>query len=132
MRRNRTHSQLIAERFEIRSLERDLLGRGSMGEVYRAIDGDTGELVAVKALDPGVVARTPGILDRFVREGEALRQLDHPNIVRMVTAVEGEGQYYLVMEYVAAQSLSCLARRRRGSWRWIVGVQESRQRGLRP
>jgi predicted ATPase len=95
----------IADRFEIRDPEKDLLGRGSMGEVYRATDTRTGEPVAVKALDPRVVARDPGILERFVREGEALRQLNHPNIVRMVAAVEDEGQHYLVMEYVAGGSL---------------------------
>jgi len=98
-------SRHIANRFEIRDPEKDLLGRGSMGDVYRAIDTHTGELVAIKALDPRVVARDPGILERFVREGEALRQLDHPNIVRMVAAVEDGDQHYLVMEYVAGGSL---------------------------
>jgi serine/threonine protein kinase len=105
---NTVHSQTIAGRFEIRDPEHDLLGRGSMGDVYRATDTHTGELVAVKALDPGVVARDPGIVERFVREGEALRQLDHPNIVRMVAAVEDGGQHYLVMEYVAGGSLQDL------------------------
>ncbi len=101
-------SRRIADRFEIRNPERDLLGRGSMGDVYRATDTHTGETVAVKALDPRVVARDPGILERFVREGEALRQLDHPNIVRMVAAVEDGGRHYLVMEYVAGGSLQDL------------------------
>ncbi len=104
------HSQRIADRFEIRDPESDRLGWGSMGAVYRATDTHTGELVAVKALDPRVVARDPGILKRFVREGEALRQLNHPNIVRMLTAVEEEATagvvaHYLVMEYVAGGSL---------------------------
>jgi len=67
-------SQLIANRFEIKDLEQDLLGRGGMGDVYRARDAQTGETVAVKALNPGVVARDPEILERFVREGQALRQ----------------------------------------------------------
>jgi serine/threonine protein kinase len=102
---NTVHSRPIAGRFEIRDPGHNLLGRGSMGEVYRAIDTYTGDLVAVKALDPRVVARDPGILERFVREGEALRQLDHPNIVRMVAAVEDAGRHYLVMEYVAGGSL---------------------------
>jgi tetratricopeptide (TPR) repeat protein len=101
-------TQRIAGRFEIRDPGHDLLGQGSMGEVYRAIDTHTGELVAVKALDPGVVARDPSILERFVREGKALRQLNHPNIVRMVAAVEDGGRHYLVMEYVAGGSLQDL------------------------
>ena len=44
-------SQLIANRFTIRNLEHDLLGRGGMCAVYRATDTLTGELVAVKVLD---------------------------------------------------------------------------------
>jgi len=82
------------------------LGRGGMGTVYRATDTQTGELVAVKALNPDCVTRDPELLERFTREGEALRQLNHPNIVRMVAAVEEGGQHYLVMEYVAGGSLS--------------------------
>jgi serine/threonine protein kinase/formylglycine-generating enzyme required for sulfatase activity len=108
MVKNAVHSQRIAHRFEIRDPEKDLLGRGSMGEVYRATDNHTGKPVAVKALDPRAVARDPSILERFAREGEALRQLNHPNIVRMVAAVEQDGQHYLVMEYVAGGSLQDL------------------------
>ncbi len=40
------------------------------------------------------------IVARFVREGEALRQLKHPNIVEMVAAVEEQGKHCMVMEYV--------------------------------
>src|SRR5512136_3128310 len=101
-------AQLIANRFEIGDLEHDLLGRGGMGAVYRATDTQTGELVAVKALDPEVVTRTPDLVQRFVREGEALRQLNHPNIVRMIAAVEEGGRHYLVMEYVPGGSLADL------------------------
>jgi predicted ATPase/predicted Ser/Thr protein kinase len=98
-------SQLIGSRFRIDDLEHDLLGRGGMGAVYRGTDTHTGDLVAVKALDPHVVARDPELLERFTREGEALRQLNHPNIVRMIAAVEEQGHHYLVMEYVPGGSL---------------------------
>ena len=94
-------AQLIANRFELHGL----LGRGGMGEVYRATDKQTGETVAVKALNPEVLEHDPSLLERFVREGEALRQLNHPNIVRMVAAVEEEGRHYLVMEFVEGGSL---------------------------
>jgi len=104
-------SQLIANRFQVHDLEMDLLGRGGMGDVYRARDTQTGETVAVKALNPAVLARDPELLERFVREGQALRQLNHPNIVRMVAAVEEEGRHYLVMEYVPRGSLSDLLER---------------------
>ena len=66
--------QLIAGRFEIADPERDLLGRGGVGDVYRARDTYTGDLVAVKALRPEVVAASPDAIARFTREGEALRE----------------------------------------------------------
>jgi serine/threonine protein kinase len=96
---------IIADRFEISDPEKDLLGRGGMGDVYRARDTQTGETVAVKALKPGVVALDPDIVERFAREGQVLRQLNHPNIVKMVAAVEKDGQHYLVIEYVGGGSL---------------------------
>jgi tetratricopeptide (TPR) repeat protein len=94
-------NKIIANRFEIQ----DLLGRGGMGEVYRATDTQTGETVAVKALNSEILATDPNLLERFVREGEALRQLNHPNIVHMISAVEEQGRHYLVMEYVEGGSL---------------------------
>jgi tetratricopeptide (TPR) repeat protein/predicted Ser/Thr protein kinase len=99
---------VIVNRFTIHDLEKDLLGRGGMGDVYRAIDTQTGELVAVKALSPEIVSRDPDLLERFTREGETLRQLNHPNIVRMVAAVQEDGRHYLVMEYVGGGSLEDL------------------------
>jgi predicted ATPase len=104
-------SQLIALRFRINDLDKDLLGRGGMGEVYRATDTQTGELVAVKVLNPEVVAHAPDLVERFVREGEALRQLNHPNIVRMIAAVQEQGQHYLIVEYVCGGSLEDLLRK---------------------
>ena len=104
-------SRIIGDRFQIDDLERDLLGRGGMGDVYRGRDLQTGELVAIKALRPEVVSGDPNALARFLREGEALRKLDHPNIVQMVAAcreadgVESDGRHYLVMEYVPGGSL---------------------------
>ncbi|MCP4593240.1 MAG: serine/threonine protein kinase, partial [bacterium] len=94
--------------FEIDDPEKDLLGRGGMGDVYRGTDTQTGQIVAIKMLKPDIVANNPDIVARFVREGEALRQLKHPNIVEMVAAVEENGQHYLVIEYVAGGSLQDL------------------------
>jgi serine/threonine protein kinase len=91
---------IIANRFEINDLEKDLLGRGGMGVVYRATDTQSGETVAVKTLNSEALSHEPNILERFRREGDSLRQLDHPNIVKFITAVESFGQHYLVMEYV--------------------------------
>ena len=93
MAKNCVLSQRIAHRFEIRDPEKDLLGWRSMSVVYRSPDTHSEETVIFKALAPRVVASDPGILERFVREGEALRQLNHPNMVRMATAVEEQGQH---------------------------------------
>jgi eukaryotic-like serine/threonine-protein kinase len=72
--------KLIANRFEIQNL----LGRGGMGEVYRAMDTQTGATVAVKVLNAEILEREPELLARFIREGEALRLLNHPNIVHII------------------------------------------------
>ncbi len=97
--------QTLAARFRIADPDQDLLGRGVMGRVYRATDAQTGQLVAIKALDPGVVGHSPEVLKRFLREGEALRQLNHPNIVKMIASFEEARRQYLVMEYLPGGSL---------------------------
>lgn len=99
------NSLLIARRFQIENLARDLLGQGGMGAVYLATDMESGARVAVKALHANLVADHPDLVQRFKREGEALRQLNHPNIVKMLAAVQENGQHYLVMEYVQGGSL---------------------------
>ena len=65
----------------------------------------TGELVAVKALSSDVVARDPEIVERFVREGQALRQLNHPNIETVHDFDTHEGVDFLVTEYVSGSTL---------------------------
>jgi serine/threonine protein kinase len=96
---------VLGNRFEIADLKRDLIGRGGVGDVYRGKDLCTGQTVAIKVLRPEVVTYDPDALPRFVREGETLRHLNHPNIVKIVEAVEEEGRHYLVMEYVPGGSL---------------------------
>jgi DNA-binding SARP family transcriptional activator len=101
---------LIAGRFAVDELESNLVGRGGMGEVYRGTDTHSGQPVAIKVIRPDLVAGQPDLVQRFRREGEALRRLDHPNIVKMLAAAEQEGHHYLVMEYVAGGSLEDLLR----------------------
>ena len=83
----------------------NVVGRGGMGEVYVATDTQTGEAVAVKLLKREVVEEDPTLLERFEREGEALRKLNHPNIVKMLGSLEEDGQHYIVMEFVAGGAL---------------------------
>ena len=51
--------QIIGNRFEIADLDRDLIGQGGMGDVYRGTDTRTGQLVAVKVLRPVITASDP-------------------------------------------------------------------------
>lgn len=82
-------SRLVAERFRVGDLEKDLLKRGGMGDVYRATDGRIGQFVAVKELDASIVARHPEALERFALTREALRQLDQTLHVGFVRAWKG-------------------------------------------
>lgn len=95
---------IIAGRFEVGPL----IGAGATGTVYLGLDSLTGEQVAVKALRRELTGRMPELVERFRREGEALRRLNHPNIVKVLAALDEAGQPYLVMEYVSGGSLATL------------------------
>ncbi|MEP7284658.1 MAG: protein kinase [Chloroflexota bacterium] len=83
---------------------------GGMGEVFRATDLVTRETVAIKRLLPALVSH-PIFAERFQREGESLRQLDHPNIVRFIDLLVIDDSKYIIMEYVHGGSLSQLMHR---------------------
>jgi DNA-binding SARP family transcriptional activator/pimeloyl-ACP methyl ester carboxylesterase len=104
-------SPLIANRFQLLEQEDNLLGRGNIGEVYQGLDTKLDRPVAIKVTRPGVTSRHPDLLDRFVREGKALSQLDHPNIVKMIAAIVENDRHYLIMEYVSGGSLQDLLAR---------------------
>lgn len=97
----------IGNRFELASPDSTdhLIGQGGMGAVYQGTDTYTGRPVAIKLLKSELIARDPDMVHRFEREGEALRQLNHPNIVKTLGAFEQNGMHYLVMEYVKGGSL---------------------------
>jgi len=97
--------KVAANRFELGYL----IGEGSVGRVYKGRDTQTGETVAIKALRPEVILDAPDLVERFRREGEVLRELDHPNIVEVRATLEEAGQHYIIMEYVAG-SLADLLR----------------------
>jgi predicted ATPase len=95
---------ILADRYEVGPI----IGQGAMGIVYRATDNTTGQIVALKALRPEIGSANEAVLARFIREGEALRLLNHPNIVKMLDTVEYENRHYLIMEYVRGGSLQDL------------------------
>ncbi len=94
---------LVAERFEIEAL----VGKGSMGEVYRARDRVTGDRVAVKIL----LAEDTDSGERFAREAKLLLTLRHPRIVRYVAHGTAEGRRYLAMEWMDGEDLATRLRR---------------------
>jgi serine/threonine-protein kinase len=83
----------------------ELIGKGGMGEVYRANDSKLGRDVALKML-PEALARNPERLARFQREAQVLAALNHPNIAS-VYGLESEGdQHALAMELVPGPDLA--------------------------
>jgi len=87
-----------------------LLGRGGMGEVYRADDLTLGQPVALKFLPPGV-ERSEDRLARFFNEVRLARQVSHASVCRVYDVGEAGGQRFLSMEYVDGEDLSSLIRR---------------------
>ena len=85
-----------------------LLGRGGMGEVYRADDLELGQPVALKFL-PG--SATPAELDRLRREVRIAREISHPNVCRTYDISAADGQAFLVMEYIDGEDLASVLRR---------------------
>ena len=80
------------------------LGKGGMGEVYRAKDTHLKRDVALKVL-PTAFARDPDRMGRFQREAEVLASLNHPNIAAIYGVVESENARALVMELVEGATL---------------------------
>jgi len=87
-----------------------LLGRGGMGEVYRADDLKLGQQVALKFL-PRRFMEDEGHVARLLDEVRMARKVSHPNVCRVWDIGEAEGQHYVSMEYVDGEDLSGLLRR---------------------
>ncbi len=85
-----------------------LIGGGAMGAVYSGKDMLTGETIAIKQLRVELTANMPEMVERFLREGAALRRLNHPNIVKVLATVDEGSQHYIVMEYVGGGSVADL------------------------
>src|ERR1041385_103378 len=97
---------LLGGRYRILSL----LGRGGMGEVYRAMDLTLGQSVALKFL-PEEASRNQRLLERFHGEVRVARLVSHPNVCRVYDIGEIEGAPFLSMEFVDGADLASLLRR---------------------
>src|SRR5271166_4140568 len=98
--------RLLAGRYRIIAL----LGKGGMGEVYRADDLTLGQPVALKFL-PDEAARDLGLLERFKNEVRIARRVSHPNVCRVYDVGDVEGHTFFTMEYVDGEDLASLLRR---------------------
>jgi eukaryotic-like serine/threonine-protein kinase len=82
-----------------------LAGAGAMGEVYRARDTRLDRTVAIKIL-PVHIAAAPGLLQRFEREARAIAAVEHVNICPLYDVGATDGINFLVMQYVAGETLA--------------------------
>src|SRR5262245_58916557 len=82
-----------------------LIGRGGMGEVYRARDTKLKRDVAIKIL-PDEFSRDADRVSRFQREAEVLASLNHPNIAAIYDLQEADGSCYLVLELIEGETLA--------------------------
>jgi serine/threonine protein kinase len=98
--------QILAERYRIVAL----LGKGGMGEVYRADDLRLSQPVAMKFL-PEALSRDGSSLARFHREVRLARQVSHANVCRVFDVGESAGLPFLTMEYVDGEDLASLLKR---------------------
>jgi len=97
---------MVSERYRIVAL----LGRGGMGEVYRAEDLRLSQVLAIKFL-PEALSRDESALGRFHSEVRVARQVSHPNVCRVFDIGDANGLPFLTMEYIDGEDLSSLIRR---------------------
>jgi serine/threonine-protein kinase len=101
-----TPGAILAERYRIIGL----IGRGGMGEVYRADDLKLGQPVALKFL-PKHLSGDKERLERFFGEVRNARQVAHPNVCRVYDIAEVDSEHFLSMEYVDGEDLASLLKR---------------------
>jgi serine/threonine-protein kinase len=101
-----TPGTMLTDRYRIVGL----LGKGGMGEVYRADDLKLRQSVALKFL-PRALIKDQNRLDRFHHEVRVARQVSHPNVCRVYDLGDADGQPFLSMEYVDGEDMASLLRR---------------------
>ena len=93
--------QSLGVRYEVKAL----LGAGGMGMVYRAVDRELQEVVAIKTLKPELIASDTTALERFKSEIRLARKISHRNVVRTHDLGESRGLYFITMEFVEGKTL---------------------------
>lgn len=98
--------QRLADRYELG----EVIGRGGMGTVYRAVDSVLGRPVAVKVLRGSVVDHDPSSVARFEREARAAATLSHPGVVAVYDTGADDASRFIVMELIVGRSLEAILR----------------------
>ena len=100
--------QTLGGRYDVKAL----LGAGGMGMVYRAVDRELQEVVAIKTLKPELIAADSTALERFKSEIRLARKISHRNVVRTHDIGEAQGLWFITMEFVEGTSLKELVQSR--------------------
>ncbi len=79
----------------------EVVGRGSMGRVYRAVHLGLQRPCAIKVMNPGLVSKQPQVRERFWAEARAVAHLAHPHVVTIHNLGSDRGYHFIEMEYVA-------------------------------
>jgi eukaryotic-like serine/threonine-protein kinase len=96
----RHHPGELIDRYEIL----DSLGEGAYAETYKALDTRSGDTVVLKMPNPNLFA-DPGLFQRYRRESDIARKLDHPGVQRGVDGGDTRTEPYLVLEYIDGDNL---------------------------
>jgi serine/threonine protein kinase len=107
--------KVLGGRYEIG----ELLGQGGMSSVYKAIDPNLRRSVAIKLIHPHL-SNNPEFVRRFEEEAASVARLRHPNIIQVYDFNTDSGVYYMVMEYLAGETLGARLKRLNATGRSLL------------
>jgi serine/threonine protein kinase len=107
------------------------LGKGGMGDVYKALQLGLDRIVALKIL-PSLLARSQEFSERFFTEAYAISRLQHQNIVTIYDYGDEDGQKFIAMQYVQGQTLSKIIKEtKKLDYARVIGITKQICRGLK-
>jgi eukaryotic-like serine/threonine-protein kinase len=110
----------------------ELIGKGAMGSVYRAVQHPLNRAVALKVLDGRYGAgREESFRQRFLVEAALTAKLLHPNTVRVLDFGSADGLYFIAMEYLVGESLDLVLQKGPIAWKRVLHMAQQVARSLR-
>lgn len=98
--------------FSGKYIVQEVLAKGGMGVIYKALDRTLNRIVAIKVVHEHL-SGDPSFTERFLREARAMARLDHENIVTIHAVEEERGTPYIVMEYLSGSNLRAFMQARK-------------------